>query len=89
MRVTGWFMHDLITKLKLLKKTLKVWNKEVSGIVHSYDNYAKNNLSEIQNQIKLGGHTYYLMIDEKKAHMILDEALHRQEVSRKEKVTIS
>jgi len=82
-------LYILSTKLKNLKETLKQWNKDVFGNIHSFVSDAEKALQDIQIQIQLLGHTDLLMQEEKKARFTLDEALLRQETYWQEKVRVS
>lgn len=47
--VTSSLMHILITKLKIPKEELKIWNKTLFGNVHDHVKGAKDNLDIIQS----------------------------------------
>jgi hypothetical protein len=62
--VVGSPMHILSTKLKMLKNTLKVWNKNCFGNVNDLVLSAESNLQQVQTQIQQLGHTDSLLDQE-------------------------
>ncbi|MCH80179.1 ribonuclease H protein [Trifolium medium] len=82
-------MDVLNQKLKLLKSKLKLWNKESFGNIHEAVTSAEHYLHDIQAQIQLLGHSDSLLLEEKRASAVVEEALNRQEVFWQEKAKIN
>lgn len=82
-------LHILSTKLKILKDKLKLWNKDVFGNIHGYVSEVEAKLAAIQHQIHLNGHNDSLMIEEKNAQCILEDALNKHDLFWKEKARIN
>jgi len=87
--VIGCPMFVLNSKLKSLKVRLKVWNKESFGNVHDLVNKAEQTLQEVQNKIQLLGNTDSLLLEEKEAHRLFEEALNKQECFWQEKARLN
>jgi hypothetical protein len=87
--IIGCPVFILSKKLKLVKETLKSWNKNCFGNVHDYDNSAEQNLHQIQRQIQLNGISDSLVQEEKLAHVDYENALSRQEFFWKEKANLN
>ena len=82
-------MFVLNRKLKILKERLKIWNKESFGNVHEFVTSAEQKLQLIQAQIQTNGNSDALLLEEKEAHKVLEEALNRQECFWQEKAKLN
>jgi exonuclease III len=83
--VIGCPMFVLSKKLKILKDTLKVWNKDVFGNVHDHLKLAEDKVNSIQADINSNGHSDRLMDLEKQAQIDLELALNMEDAFWKEK----
>jgi len=78
-RVIGCPMYVLNKKLKILKNTLKDWNKTTFGNVHALVESAENKVAEIQHNIQQNGHFDELLNQEKDARLKIEIELKKQE----------
>jgi len=87
--IIGSPMYILNTKLKNLKTTLKVFNKEVFGDVHASVKTVEDKLNQIQSDINLHGPNDTRLNEEKIAQTNLELCLKQQESFWKEKANIN
>ncbi|KAK2424165.1 hypothetical protein QL285_034553 [Trifolium repens] len=87
--VVGCPMYVLSQKLKMLKDKLRVWNKSCFGNVHENVISAELKLQQIQQQIQNNGHTDALLLDEKIASNLYEDALNKQEVFWQERASLN
>jgi hypothetical protein len=78
--VVGCPMYVLSEKLKILKKNLKTWNKNVFGNVHENVKKCKLKVDEIQALLDSNGPSDTLLDQEKIAQVSLENALHLEEL---------
>ena len=83
--LSGTAMGVLTSKLRLLKKDLRVWNSSIFGNVHVAVDKANNILEDIQLKIANEGYSEDLYNQEIKAHSALAKALNYQAAFFKEK----
>jgi len=89
LHVIGCPMFVLSSKLKTLKDTLKVWNKNCFGNVHNFVKQAEQDLQTVQELIQVSGHSDELLDEEKKAQKHYEEALNREEMFGREKARLN
>jgi ribonuclease HI len=87
--VIGCPMFVLSQKLKSLKAKLKTWNKECFGNVNDMVASAELKLQQVQMNIQQHGHNDTLLLEEKLASNLLEEALTKQEAFWQEKARLN
>ncbi|PNX60507.1 hypothetical protein L195_g051967 [Trifolium pratense] len=87
--VVGCPVYVLTQKLKFLKESLKIWNKNTFGNVHSNVKIASQKLDDIQHVLDSIGPTDVLLDQQNIAQINLDNALNMEELFWKEKSRVS
>jgi hypothetical protein len=87
--VVGCPMYILTQKLKMLKEKLKVWNKTCFCNVHDNVTSTEAKLHQIQQDIQNHGHTDALLLEEKIAANLLEDALNKQEIFWQERARLN
>ena len=77
-RFFGCPMYVLTQKLKIVKNTLKQWNKSTFGDVHEAVTSARNKLAEIQSEISTFGMNEDRFQAETRANLEVQNAVHNQ-----------
>jgi hypothetical protein len=85
----GCPMFVLSKKLKLLKESLKTWNKDCFGNMHACVTSAEQNPNSIQDHLQTNGPSDELLNEEFIAQQKLEEALNRQECFWQEKAHLN
>jgi hypothetical protein len=87
--VIGCPMFVLSQKLKNLKAKLKCWNKDSYGNVNDLVSAAEIKLKQIQSHIQEHGHSDELLLEERDANAVYEDALSKQEVFWQEKARLN
>jgi len=83
--IIGCPIYVLAEKPKHLNVAMKQWNKDTFGNVHDQVKIAKDRVDQIQSEIDNLGHSDNLMLQEKNAQVILEQAQNVEELFRQQK----